>query len=163
MNKELVYKEIEKSKYILDLQDNWDDEGSISYKYEVWKSAADLLLEMGDTITEIIEIPMISHGPHGSIDIFFNKNKTFKLLINIEDNNDFSYYLEFNDFIENTVLFNKIINFLNPKMKRYNITSENHNLEEDKVAYKRRHHCPACNMLKNGVKFRKAPKHICGK
>jgi hypothetical protein len=81
-----VYEAIEKSKYILDLKENWDDEGALGYDFEVWKRAALFISKLSTKIFksygQIIKAPKIYHGPNGSIDIYW-ENESFNLLINI--------------------------------------------------------------------------------
>ncbi len=88
---EALYNAIEKSKYILDLQDNWDDEGSQGYTKETWYRAiqfignyAKWILNCFDTV---IDTPKISHGPDGSIDILWKKATSYRMLINIPADN----------------------------------------------------------------------------
>lgn len=97
-------KEIEYSKYILNLKDNWDDEGSIEYKQRTWEKSIKFIREYFYEIkiqfNITVDIPKIYPGPNGSIDIFW-KNKNYELLINVNDNNDIaSYYGD--DKSENT-------------------------------------------------------------
>lgn len=74
------------SEYILNLEDNWDDEGAPAYSREVWRravqflfaSATDLLRGSGGTVPA----PVISHGPNGGIDIHWG-DKPILLLIHL--------------------------------------------------------------------------------
>lgn len=81
-----VYDAIEKSKYMLDLKENWDDEGAIGYDPDVWKKAVLFISKLSTKIFksygQIIKTPKIYHGPNGSIDIYW-ENESFNLLINI--------------------------------------------------------------------------------
>lgn len=80
--------EIKKSEYILDLKENFDGEGSVSYTYDVWKKATEFTKRLfeyyysvyGDTPS----IPKIYHGPNNTIDIFWT-NRMFDLLINVPE------------------------------------------------------------------------------
>lgn len=80
--------EIEKSKYILELEDDWDDEGSIGYKKETWIKSIKFIVSYAiwfkDNYNKIIEVPKIYHGPEGSIDISW-ENLKYRLLVNIPD------------------------------------------------------------------------------
>ena len=81
-----VYEAIEKSKYILDLKENWDDEGAIGYDFDVWRKAVLFISKLSTKIYksygQVIKTPKIYHGPKGSIDIYW-ENESFNLLINI--------------------------------------------------------------------------------
>jgi len=81
-----IYKAIEKSKYILDLKENWDDEGAVGYDFDVWRKAVLFVSKLSTKIyksyDQIIKPPKIYHGPKGSIDIYW-ENESFNLLINI--------------------------------------------------------------------------------
>lgn len=77
---------IKKSEYIIELKEDWDDNNSIGYKYETWKSSIKFLMGFAVAIYERvniqIDIPKIYHGPNGSIDILWEYPK-YTLLINI--------------------------------------------------------------------------------
>ena len=81
-----IRREIERSKRILQLEDDWDGQGSPRYSEEVWRRAIDCLLRYaryslreGDSV---IPTPRIDPGPEGSIDIHW-KQQQFELLMNI--------------------------------------------------------------------------------
>jgi len=84
-------KTLEKSKYILNLQDNWDDEGSKRYKLSTWKRMAKFFANCNErafNFQSSLDSPIISHSINGSIDVFW-KDKNYKLLVNIpEDLNE---------------------------------------------------------------------------
>lgn len=87
-----LYEEIDKSKYILKLEDNFDDNGSPSYNYETWVRATNFTEKFMkfliiDNSKKDIEIPHIYHGPEGTIDILL-KNENLRLLINIPINQE---------------------------------------------------------------------------
>ena len=77
---------IEKSKYLLRLEKNFDGEGSEPYSQEVWLKAVRFVAEYArwlfDVFGKIMVTPKIYHGPEGSIDIYW-ENQQFNLLINI--------------------------------------------------------------------------------
>lgn len=81
-----IQKAVEKSKYILDLQENWDDEGAEAYTEATWIKAVSFLCEFSiDTLKTFGKTPLtpkIYHGPQGSIDILW-KSKELNLLLNI--------------------------------------------------------------------------------
>ena len=77
---------IEKSKYILDLQPDWDGENAEAYTENVWTKAISFLCEFSidihNTFGKIPVTPVIYHGPEGSIDILW-KTDDLNLLLNI--------------------------------------------------------------------------------
>jgi hypothetical protein len=76
---------IQESRYILNLKDDWDDEGSIGYEESTLNRATHFLTDMAKTalisFDVIIDAPKIYHGPHGSIDMLW-KNENYKVLVN---------------------------------------------------------------------------------
>ena len=92
-----LYKEIEKSKYILQYENNWDDEGSIGYAAKTWERGVQFITDYAkwtlDNMSIAIPTPKIYPGPHGSIDILW-KGSNYKLLVNIpkDTNKDASFY-----------------------------------------------------------------------
>lgn len=86
-----LYECIEKSKYILELKENWDDEGSPPYKKSTWiraiKFVSDYALWIFTETNKVIDTPKICHGPNGSIDILWKKGN-YRLLINIPENTE---------------------------------------------------------------------------
>ncbi len=86
---------IEKSKYILELEDDWDDEGSLAYEKVTWLRAINFLLDYANAYYDQIKLittPKIYHGPDGSIDILW-ENENISLLINIpEDEEKANFY-----------------------------------------------------------------------
>ena len=78
--------QIRKSAYILEYEDNWDDEGSIAYSKKTFSAAINFAIEYSKAIWEekfvLIHAPKISPGPEGSIDLLWDK-QTYRLLINI--------------------------------------------------------------------------------
>jgi hypothetical protein len=87
--------ELNKSKYILELNDNWDNEGSKGYKQNTWMTMATFLIKAAQKLYDqgiIIDTPRISNGPDGSIDLYWKK-RDYYLLINIpNDINEQSTY-----------------------------------------------------------------------
>lgn len=77
---------IEKSRYILDLKANWDDEGSPAYSESAWYSAVNFLLNFSEwtleSVWKAMPPPKIYHAPDTSIDIYW-KNTNYSLLINV--------------------------------------------------------------------------------
>lgn len=108
-------KEIEDSKYILELSDNWDGEGAKAYLKETWYKMIEFLrsqaIDIFNDFNQIIRIPKISHGPEGSIDLYWD-DEDCDLLLNIpEDDTPASFFGE--DKHKNTI--RGLINLDNPQ------------------------------------------------
>lgn len=77
---------INASRNILELEDDWDGEGSRSYLIETWTRATEFLrlyaLRSWERHGTIIDAPRILPGPDGSIDIHW-KSGLHELLVNI--------------------------------------------------------------------------------
>jgi hypothetical protein len=77
---------IEQSRYMLDLPDNWDEEGSPGYREDVWNRAVTLLLETSlaywRTNRAAPPFPRLGKGPLGSIDLHWRTDSR-ELLVNI--------------------------------------------------------------------------------
>lgn len=86
LNKELEHVFLE-AKYILDLKEDWDDEGAVGYTQESWEAAANFLIGFNKWLKNIFSgglyLPKIYHGPKGTIDIVWNEND-FRLFLNID-------------------------------------------------------------------------------
>ena len=78
--------QIRKSAYILEYEDNWDDEGSIAYSKKTFSAAINFAIEYSKAIWEekfvLIHAPNILPGPEGSIDLLWDK-QNYRLLLNI--------------------------------------------------------------------------------
>ena len=76
---------------MLDLNDNWDDEGSKKFEEITWLSAIKFLLDYAKTIFKErkieIKSPKIYHGPKGSIDIMWEVEK-FRMVVNVNKNGE---------------------------------------------------------------------------
>ena len=95
-----IIESIKKSEYILDLEDDFDDNGSQKYAKSTWLSSIEFLINYSnslyDTFNVIIEKPKIYNGPNSSIDILW-ENEKYTFLININKNGlDASFYAENN-------------------------------------------------------------------
>jgi hypothetical protein len=81
-----ISEEIERSREILKLPQDWDEEGSPSYAEHTWKRAVGFLWNQAKWFWErhhlVIDPPRISPGPDGSIDIHW-KTVTAELLVNV--------------------------------------------------------------------------------
>jgi hypothetical protein len=82
---------IEKSKKMLLLLDDWDTEGSEKYSDITWIKSIKFLIDYAKTLysdsTIQIAKPKIYEGPKGSIDIIW-ETKSYRLLVNIDKNGE---------------------------------------------------------------------------
>jgi hypothetical protein len=82
---------VEQSKSILDLEEDWDGEGSSAYNAATWQKAVDFLVRNALHVWQSqqlrLEAPRISPGPDGSIDLHW-KTSQRELLINIPAEED---------------------------------------------------------------------------
>ena len=78
--------EIEQAKRILELEDDWDGEGSLGYSEDTFNRAIEFLTthveRLWDTHRIRLPIPRIGPGPDGSIDLHW-KQPSWELLVNI--------------------------------------------------------------------------------
>ena len=100
---ELLQKEIDTSKSMLNLPDDWDDEGSVRIDPEAWelsvKTAKDIFDFVYDLQGRFVPIPDITPYCDGSVDVFF-KNEKLVLLLNVKksstieenENDNISFY-----------------------------------------------------------------------
>ena len=74
------------SKSILELEDDWDDQGSPRYAEATWQRAADFLVRQAGfaraNLGRELPVPKILPGPKASIDLHW-KLAGFELLVNI--------------------------------------------------------------------------------
>lgn len=77
---------IEASRTLLELKDDWDEEGSPGYLERTWKRATEFLRNHARWLWEqhdtILETPRLAPGPHGSIDIYWRTEEA-ELLLNV--------------------------------------------------------------------------------
>lgn len=76
---------IEQSRRILELDDDWDEEGSSAYSKEVWDTAVRFLEALeGELMTlgKMVDPPRILPGPEGSIDLHWKTN-AFEILMKV--------------------------------------------------------------------------------
>jgi hypothetical protein len=90
-----IVKEIQKSTKILKLKDDWDGEGSKSYKPSTLKTAILFIVRYATWIWEeklyAIPTPKILAGPDGAIDIYW-KREDFDLLITIPEGTKVAHF-----------------------------------------------------------------------
>jgi len=83
--------EITRSRYILKLEDDWDDEGGCGYEKTTWERATTYLrrhaLWLEENFDIPIDVPKIAHGPDGSIDIYWSGDN-YRLLLNIPEDTE---------------------------------------------------------------------------
>ena len=74
------------SRWILDLKDDWDEQGSPGYEESTWLRACEFLTRQADCARESfgrdLPVPRILPGPDASIDLHW-KMPRFELLVNI--------------------------------------------------------------------------------
>jgi len=77
---------LDQSLWILELPDNWDDEGSIHYERATWERARDFLLSLAREArycsARALPAPAINPAYAGSIDLFWDLEQR-QLLVNI--------------------------------------------------------------------------------
>lgn len=82
---------IKASRRILDLKDDWDEEGSSGYEESTWKRAKDFVVKVTTSFHQSrgfwVDPPRILPGPQGSIDIHW-KTSMRELLINIPESKE---------------------------------------------------------------------------
>ncbi len=80
---------IRASRYILELEDDWDEEGSPRFNEATWKRATNFVRQIALSYRQSagiwIDPPRILPGPKGSIDIHWKTSKR-ELLINVPEN-----------------------------------------------------------------------------
>jgi len=76
---------IEESKYLLEIEADFDDEGSQGCQFSTWEKAINFLVKYSQwalkSFNYIIERPKIYDGPDSSVDILW-KTESYRLLIN---------------------------------------------------------------------------------
>lgn len=85
----------QKTKTILNLDDNWDGIGGKAITNETWQASVNFLLTYAQTIFEnddiIIDIPKIYPSLAGSIDIGW-ETKSYGFLVNISDGGNLAVF-----------------------------------------------------------------------
>jgi hypothetical protein len=90
-----IIDEIERSRYILDLEDDWDDEGAIATNIETFNKAIKFILDYSLHIFKIgklIETPKIDILRDGSVSVNWETHKASFLIIFKITNAKYSYY-----------------------------------------------------------------------
>ena len=86
-----IESEIEDSRYIFDLPENWDEDGAMPIKEEVWQIAVQFLRNYAEYIWRnyniVIEAPEINPTRGGTVDLSWTTKKNVGLLINIRIHN----------------------------------------------------------------------------
>jgi hypothetical protein len=95
---DFLFKTMDKSQYILQLEDDWDDAGGEKYEDQTWVNAMSFLARYAQNLFNdfniIINSPKIYHGPKGSIDILWEPS-AYRLVINIpKDSNKAMFYAD---------------------------------------------------------------------
>ncbi len=80
---------INKSRWILDLLDDWDEAGAPAYELQTWQRAVNFLCLSATTLWGdtgiVVPVPQIQNGPEGTIDLFWESDEA-TLLINVPVN-----------------------------------------------------------------------------
>ena len=81
-----VQEAVESSRWILDLTDDWDEQGSPKYAESTWQRACDFLVRHArlarQRLGRELPAPAILPGPGASIDLHW-KLPSFELLVNV--------------------------------------------------------------------------------
>src|SRR2546428_6140624 len=81
-----VQEAIETSRWILGLENDWDDEGSPQVLETTWQRASDFLARQANVarkgLGKELPVPKILPGPDGSIDLHW-KRPDFELILNV--------------------------------------------------------------------------------
>ena len=81
-----IQEAITASRSILELEDDWDDQGSPGYSETTWRRASEFLLRQANlarmSLDRELPVPKILPGPNASIDLHW-KLAGFELLVNI--------------------------------------------------------------------------------
>lgn len=79
---------IEESKYLLELSDNFAEEGAKACEFATWERAVRFLVEYSEWVFQsfhyVIDRPKIYDGPHGSIDMLWRTDH-YRWLINFPE------------------------------------------------------------------------------
>lgn len=120
--------EIEDSSYIPDLPKNWDEDGAMPVKRELWEIAIRFLRSYAQHIWRnyniAIEAPEINPTRGGTVDLSWTTKKNVGMLINIRIHNDMPmafYYGEPSDnvdIIKGSVAIEKVAEHLAIWMKK---------------------------------------------
>lgn len=76
---------LNESRWMLDLHNNWDDEGSPGYAKATWERTARFLIDSAKFVQGlglVFAIPKVQNGPEGTIDLYWETSYA-KLLLNI--------------------------------------------------------------------------------
>lgn len=86
-----ILEAVEQSRYILELEDDWDDEGSKGYQPLVWERVVIFLIRLSEkalaSFNIVLDAPQIYHGYEGSIDLLWRTDK-YQLLVNFPEDDD---------------------------------------------------------------------------
>ncbi|MGI0108318.1 hypothetical protein [Salinimicrobium sp. WS361] len=102
-----IYESIDKSKTLLELNDDWDDEGAVGSNELIYKRSIHFLVDYAKYIYEIhnsvIEEPEINLVKDGSIDLEW-RNENYILLINIRNTPERNIHYYGEDFKKKTII-----------------------------------------------------------
>lgn len=93
------------SKYILELKDDWDDEGAVGYNIDSLTTAIDFVMKFNNWIVSIskgiLYTPKFHHGPQGTIDVEWSESN-FRLFINIDKRNNKGTFYSDTSFMQSS-------------------------------------------------------------
>ncbi len=109
-----IYKCINESKLLKNLQDDWDEEGAIGCNYAVYDRAVNLLLKYAQNVLKyygaVIQAPDINLTKDGSVDLEWS-NANGILLITVLNSLDFDAHYYGSDFKTGTIIKGALKNY----------------------------------------------------
>ena len=80
---------LEESAYLLELEDDWDDEGGTAVDFDTWKRTVEFLAGYANHLYKyqgfVLDPPEIEPGPGTSIDLTW-RGESYRLLVNVPSN-----------------------------------------------------------------------------
>jgi hypothetical protein len=102
-----IYKAIQKSEYIKDLNDDWDGEDAQAIPYSIYNVAIELLtmyaIRVFKNFQIVIKAPEINPGRDGSVDLEW-RGKGHHLLISIQNSQKIDIHYYGDDTTNNTII-----------------------------------------------------------
>ena len=102
-----IYKAIQNSKNLLDLKEDWDDEGALACSPKTYLRAIEFLVRYSNevliTYNIIIDFPEINLAKNGSIDLEW-RNENYILLINFINSKELDIHYYGEDSISKTII-----------------------------------------------------------
>lgn len=123
-----IYEAINESKHLLELEDDWDEEGALATNEIIYKRSIDILVTYSNYVYEehgfAIEAPEINLVKDGSIDLEW-RSKDYILLINVRNTKERNIHYYGEEFSKKTIIkgfidyneINKDLGFWMQKLK----------------------------------------------